>query len=224
MGTDIDANTDFGNAAIRSQIVAAHVNFVHTFKSEPNILMRAPGNEINFFAPNNQLANWNSLLNAIAQAIKTEQGGGSGPGFGPYVCGITNFANHDGSIGVAPQSSVPQVDIWAVNVFNGPTYGGLFAEVEARCTKPFWVAECGIDSYSNTAQVEDEAMQALFVRSLWREIETRSDIACGAALGFWLDEWWKAGLPAQHDTAGAAFGHAPDISPTKNISASRGPR
>lgn len=210
-GTHIDPATDFGNASIRSQIVAAHVAFVHRFKAEPNILMWAPGNEVNFFAPTSQLANWNSLLNAVAQAIKTEQGGGSGPGFGPYVCGITNFANRDGSIGVAPQSSVPAVDIWAANIFNGPTYGALFAEVEARSTKPFWVAECGIDSYDNTGAAEDESTQAIFVRSLWREIETRSDIACGAALGFWVDEWWKAaGSPSQHDPGGSAFGHAPD--------------
>ena len=209
-GTQIDPATDFGNATIRNKIIAAHMAFAHQFKAEPNILMWAPGNEVNFFAPNNQLANWNSLLNAIAAAIKTEQGGGSGPGFGPYVCGITNFANRDGSIGVAPQSAVPNVDIWSCNVFNGPTYGALFAEVEARSTKPFWVAECGIDSYDNTNHVENETTQALFVRSLWREIETRSDIACGAAIGFWLDEWWKAGSPSTHDTAGAAFGHAPD--------------
>ncbi len=208
MGSFIDPDTDFTDPALRQTIVDAHIELVRQFKGEPNILMWAPGNELNFFT--DQLSDWYSLQNEIAMAIKAEQGGASGPEFGPYVCGITNVINKDGSPGIAPQDEVPAVDIWAVNVFRGPTMGTLFQQVESMTSKPFWIAETGIDSLNNGTMVQDERAQALFAKALWAEIENHCHLVFGGNLGFYSDEFWKTGNPVTQEAAGMQFGEGPD--------------
>ena len=219
MGTFIAPETDFSDAALRKKIIEAHVELVREFKGSSNILMWAPGNEVNISLVNeSELLIWYTLLDQIAEAIKAEQGG-VGIGLGPYVCAINGATSQK----VIPGAEIAtQIDIWAANIFVGPSLGSLFQEVILKTDKPFWIAEMGIDRFDNSSAEEDEISQALYVESLWDQIRTHCDIVFGANLGFYSDEWWKGDSlgecldsanicdASKQDPGGTAFGNGPD--------------
>ena len=221
MGTFIHPDTDFSDPELKQKIVTAHVALVRRFKNEPNILMWAPGNEVNISQTSStELDAWYVLLDEIAVEMKQAQGGGSGPGFGPYVCGINGATTN----GVAPGIGVAtNVDVWAVNIFSGPTFGVAFRDIEEQTDKPFWIAELGTDSFDNEAGEEDQKSQALYIEALWDQIQAHCDVVFGADLAFYSDEWWKGDVlgactndptlnctASTHDTGGTSFGDGPD--------------
>lgn len=216
MGTGFPCNLDFGNATVRANVIQAHVDFAAQFGEEPNVLMWAPGNEMNLAIPQNHFANWYSLLEAIASAVKTAQGPG-----GPLVCGIngdvTNLdaatcanANFDDGGATAGMTLAPSVDVWAVNLFRGASLGTLRDELLAAPAKPYWIAEMGTDSFNNDEATQDEATQAAMLEALWDQIRVFDDVLSGGDMGFWSDEWWKCGFPAQQDNCGNEFGGGSD--------------
>ncbi|HXH90893.1 MAG TPA: cadherin repeat domain-containing protein [Thermoanaerobaculia bacterium] len=215
MGTGFPCDLDFANATIRNNVVQAHVNLAAQFGAEPNVLMWAPGNEMNLAIAHSHFADWYSLLEAISSAVKTAQGPG-----GPLLCGDNGdvssvddacptsvFSNGGATAGM---TLAPSVDVWAVNLFRGASLGTLREELLAAPAKPYWIAEMGIDSFNNTLQVQDEASQAAVLKALWDQIRVFDDVLFGADLGFWSDEWWKCGAPTVQDNCGNPFGNGPD--------------
>jgi hypothetical protein len=215
MGTGFPCNLDFANATVRNNVVQAHVNLAMQFGAEPNVLMWAPGNEMNLAIPQNHLADWYSLLEAIASAVKMSQGPG-----GPLVCGVNGDVNnldafcpgsHFGAGGAtAGMTLAPSVDVWAVNLFRGASLGTLREELQAAPAKPYWIAEMGIDSFNNNLSAQDEPAQAAVLKALWDQIRVFDDVLFGGDMGFWSDEWWKCGAPSQQDNCGNPFGGGPD--------------
>ncbi|PYQ31945.1 MAG: hypothetical protein DMF56_02270 [Acidobacteria bacterium] len=216
MGTGFPCDLDFANATVRANVIQAHVSLAAQFGAEPNVLMWAPGNEMNLAIAENDRADWYSLLEAIASAVKTAQGPG-----GPLVCGINgdvnnlddttcaglNFGNGGATTGM---TLAPSVDVWAVNLFRGSSLGTLREELLAAPAKPYWIAEMGIDSFNNNLSVQQEAPQAAVLTALWDQIRVFDDVLSGADIGFWSDEWWKCGGACQQDNCGNPFGNGPD--------------
>lgn len=218
MGTGFPCGLDFANAAVRANVVQSHVEFATQFGVEPNVLMWAPGNEMNLAIAQNDLDDWYSLLEAIASAVKTAQGPG-----GPLLGGINGDVNNldafcpgsnygDGGA-TAGMTLAPSVDVWAVNLFRGASLGTLRAELLAPAVpaRPYWIAEMGIDSLNHHNSTQHEGAQAAVLKALWDQIRVFDDVLSGGDMGFWSDEWWKCGLPSQQDNScGNPFGGGPD--------------
>src|SRR6185503_9074682 len=209
VGTYVPPDMDFGNPATRALLVRAHTNLVSRFKNESNILMWALGNEVDqWLANTNQLKNWYSVVDEIAHAIRQEQGGGTGPSYGPYVTCVNGAFNSsiENKPLVPTDDIATNIDLWGVNIYSGPTLGGLFIQVAQNTTKPFWIAEMGIDSYDNASRIEDQTSQAKYVEALWEQVLAHRKLVIGGVLAFYSDEWWKdpAGQCAVHNTGGGA--------------------
>jgi hypothetical protein len=216
-GSFIEPTTNFADTNRRNDIINAHVNMVNTFGSEPNILMWVIGNEVNLTT--GQLNDYYTLVDEVAVAMKAAQGGGAGPGFGPYICVVDG----NGGLGILGGASLaPNVDIWAANVFEGTNFNPIISNIQNNINKPFWIAEYGIDSWHYDAGAGsppgfiDETTQADFAQTLWSEVNKNNSLVFGADLGFWTDEWWKSvigGDPATssiQDYGGNFFGRGTD--------------
>lgn len=215
VGTFVAPGMNFADASVRAGIVSAHTNLLNRLRGEENILAYAIGNEVDqYLANTNQLMQWYTLVDEIARAMKQAQGGGSGPGFGPYMTSVngifnTNIVNKP----ILPASNVAtNVDFWGANIYTGPTLGSVFLEIAKTTTKPFWIAEMGIDSFDSLNGVEDQSSQAKCAEALWEQVLAHRDLVFGAVLGFYPDEWWKDphGSCSVQDTGGGAFGNGPD--------------
>lgn len=215
VGSYVAPALDFGSPFVRARVVQAHTNLVDRFKRQPNVLFWAIGNEVDqWVETSQQLAHWHQLVEETARAIKNTQGGSSGPGFGPYVTCVNGaFNSRIPSKALVPADSVaPSLDLWGINIYSGPTFGPLLRDVDRFTTRPFWVAECGIDTFDQRAQAADETSQAEYVVALAEQLYARPDILSGGVLGFYSDEWWKdpTGSCSRQNTGGAAFGGGPD--------------
>jgi len=215
MGTGFPCDLDYANSAVRANVVQAHVDLAAQFGAEPNVLMWAPGNEMNLAIPHSHFADWYSLLEAIASAVKTAQGPG-----GPLLCGIDGDVNSLNDTcppsastnpgATAGMTLAPSVDVWAGTLFRGASLGTLREELLAAPAKPYWIAEMGIDSFNNNLSTQDEPAQAAVLKALWDQIRVFDDVLFGADMGFWSDEWWKCGAPTVQDNCGNPFGNGPD--------------
>lgn len=205
MGTFIPPQMDFTDSTLRQNVIDAHAAMVSAFGDESNVLMWVPGNEVNATTAN--VDAYYTLIDAVASNIHTTQGGGAGPGFGPYV----SVVDGDSGAGIAGKAGLaPNVDLWAGNLFRGSHLGDLFTTVSANTTKPFWIAEFGIDSWDNIGDVEDQESHADFLQTLWWQIEENLDATIGGDIAFYIDEFWKSGSASTHSFGGSAFGGAPD--------------
>ena len=219
MGTEIQPINCLDDGC--ENVVQAHIDLVRTFRGVPNILMWAPGNEVNSRVLSGQVGAWYGLLDEIAWAIEKEQGG-VGPSIGPYVSGILGEYNADGTPAVRElDTRAPNVDIWAINVYRGSSLGTLFQEIEDATFKPFWIAEMGIDSFDHRTMNDDEITQANYAKALWLQVEKHCNVVCGADIAFYSDEWWKWTYredcwnppmidPCTQDPGACPFGCAPD--------------
>lgn len=103
---------------------------------------------------------------------------------------------------------LPQVDVWSANVYRGTSFGSLFTDWGARSSKPFFISEYGVDSYSSTLGREDQETHAMEVQLMASEVAAAATSGANAFIlgGIYFefsDEWWKyAGGSADiHDTA-----------------------
>ena len=227
---------DLTNQTQRNQAKAAFRSYVAQFKNDPAILFWAIGNENNYQLTNIQKTSWYSLINEMAGEAHAEEGvyahpvavvNGEITDIGQ--CGQT--VNHQ-NFGTC-DSNLSNLDIWGANVYRGQTFTNLFTDYESKTSKPFWISEYGTDAYftvdtqNPSFGYEDQALQALWDRSLWDEIMNNNSIVInnpwrgypgyciGATIMAYSDEWWKAvsGFPGslQHDPQGFyKLGNAPD--------------
>ena len=116
--------------------------------------------------------------------------------------------------------SLPEVDVWGLNVYRGMTFGDLFTTWSQRAQSPMFLGEFGADAYNahfngQNNGAEDQAAQAEATTALAEELVANSTLTGGSTLGGCLfefaDEWWKdgAGSPNEHDVGGAAPGGGP---------------
>lgn len=93
----------------------------------------------------------------------------------------------------------PSMDILAVNVYRGVSFGDLFKDVKKYTNKPLMLTEFGADAFDNLNQKEDQASQANYLLGNWKEIYQNSENIGGATNsigGFtfqFSDGWWKTG-------------------------------
>jgi hypothetical protein len=108
----------------------------------------------------------------------------------------------------------PSVDVWALNVYRGNTFGSLFDQWRAISAKPMLVGEFGTDAFRSAAQgapvpgIVDEALQVQWNLSEWNHLfknlsaNDSTRVAIGGFVFEWNDEWWKVAPSGSQQTDG----------------------
>ncbi|GAB5558790.1 MAG: hypothetical protein SynsKO_04370 [Synoicihabitans sp.] len=193
----IDPNTNWNDASAVSAIQQTFVQIDQNLGSHPAVMGIILGNEANIYNGNGDNAAFWGAMNQVAQAIKAQT-----PTRLLSVAitdSIPQVAAHD--------SSVPGLDFWSVQTYRGSTLGTFFTEYADASTKPLVITEFGADAFDHQAQAEypnNAEFVGQTVAGLWREVAANSDIAAGACVFEFGDEWWKSqgGSPSVQDAGG----------------------
>ena len=201
MDYSISWSADVSNPATRESIKNGFLDMVNTWKGHPAVLMWNLGNEMN--AHVSSLSDWYSLVNDCAQAAHNVD-----PNH-PVTAACQDVAGGiEGQI-ESFDSSVPNMDIWSVQIYRGDSFGNLFTSFAGNSSKPLLLTEFGCDAYNGTIGSEDQDTQSTYIDSQWAEINDKlsstnsSNVCLGGCVFEWSDEWWKhsGGSNSVHDTA-----------------------
>jgi len=192
---------------------------VNAYKDHPAVLMWEFGNEQNL--DNGQDALWYPLVNQVAGAAKAAD-----PNHPvmvvdaecPQCNGGSGIYINAGSVArSADDASMPNLDIWGINVYRGPGFYGLFDVLLGSTSKPILVTEFGKDAYRDATGQEDQDIQDASLRSQWLEIANHlsandaNKALSGGVIFQWSDEWWKgSGTSCQTQDASSLFSRATD--------------
>jgi beta-galactosidase len=198
---------NYGLPEVRARIREDVTRMVNAYKSEPGLLVWVLGNENNYSFDrgvnpwttediekiqdpiqrrNAKAEIYYKFVNELAGEIKKID-----PAH-PVVMGNGELA----SIQIA-KKICPNVDILGGIMYTGRTFGNFWKRVKKDFGKPAIMIEFGCDSYDAYKQKEAQDYQALFLKSLWNEIDKNRAGGSGEGNslgGFvfeWSDEWWK---------------------------------
>ena len=181
---------------------------VRVYKDEPGVLLWILGNENNY-SFSERVNPWGSPeIDAITDLRKR-----CDTRAGIYYSLVNELAreihlidpHHPVALGngelislEAANQVCPDIDLVALIVYRGKTFGNLFKSLRATFDKPLIISEFGADSYDAYLKKEDQNAQALFLESQWKEIFKNSypnkdgaQNCLGATMFEWTDEWWK---------------------------------
>jgi hypothetical protein len=91
------------------------------------------------------------------------------------------------------------VDVLAINVYRGISFGDLFERVKKEYGKPVLLSEFGSDAFNVQTNQEDQNAQAFYLKGNWREIYEnaygmgKSGNSLGGFTFQFSDGWWKYG-------------------------------
>lgn len=170
----------------------SYLTYINTYKNHKAILMWELGNEYNYHPEwfNNDVNNWFSILNNAATAVHSAD------------------PNHPVSTAhgevpaIAVLNACPAVDVWGMNVYRWDNPAGAITDFAARSTKPCYLSESGGDRYNSVQGAEDQQDQATANLTIWNHVKDNLNVCSGIAFFEFIDEWWKSGNNAIHDTAG----------------------
>jgi len=201
MDYSISWSADVSDPATRESIKNGFLDMVNIWKDHPAVLMWNLGNEMN--AHVSSLSDWYSLVNECAQAAHNVD-----PNH-PVTAACQDVTGGiEGEIEIY-DSSVPDMDIWSVQLYRGDSFGNLFTSFASKSSKPLLLTEFGCDAYNGTIGSEDQDTQSTYIDSQWAEINNNlsstisSNVSIGGCVFEWSDEWWKhsGGSNSVHDTA-----------------------
>lgn len=206
---------NYGLPEVRARITQDVLKMVKDYKDEPGILFWILGNENNYSFDRNvnpwsteeieKLKNpiekrnakariYYKFVNELAKEIKKIDSNH------PVVMGNGELA----SIEIA-RELCPDVDILGGIIYTGRTVGNFWKRLKKNFGKPAVMIEFGCDRYNAYKQEEAEDYQALFLKSIWKEIEKNGanksgeGNSLGGFLFEWTDEWWKHNEQYQAD-------------------------
>ena len=181
----IDPNTNWNDAGAVSAIQQTFVSIDQNLGAHPAVMGIILGNEANIHNGNGDNVAFWAAMNQVAQAIKAQT-----PTrliSAAITDSIPQVAAHD--------TAVPGLDFWSVQTYRGSTLGSFFSEYEAASPKPLVITEFGADAFDHGAQAEypnNAEFVGQTVANLWREIAANSEVAAGACVFEFGDEWWKS--------------------------------
>lgn len=183
---------------------------INATKDHPAVLMWAVGNEWNYNGLYNGMSfdDARDRVRAVIQRVKR---------LDPTRPVTTIYGEMPSPDVIA---SLPEVDVWGLNVYRGMTFGDLFTTWSQRSELPMFLGEFGADAYNAHFNgpndgAEDQAAQAEATTALAQELVANSTVTGGSTLGGCIfefaDEWWKdgSGDPNVHDVGGVAPGGGP---------------
>jgi hypothetical protein len=199
----LDGMDDYGDPATIAFYENEFQELVNRFKDHPAVLAWGIGNEVNLGLPEDELADWYTLANRLAEVAYAEEGATYHPTV--VVNGdIRGACNMDHC---SDDAAMDHVDFWGHNVYFGWDAHCYFDYYDRLSSKPLIVTEYGIDAWDDQSGTEYQAVQAAWAVQQWRQIKAGS---AGATIMAYSDEWWKAGDPSSHDFGGYATAMHPD--------------
>lgn len=166
------------------------------WKDHPAILFWLVGNEVNLNLGGVDLCTvWYPQLDSMALAAHTAEGAS----FHPVATANADLADIC-LAGCSDDTALPNVDLWATQLYRGCSFGTAFAEYAGKldCARPLVVTEFGMDAWDSLLSVENETMQASCLDTLLAEadealtVRTPGGVSSGVVVFEWADEWWKA--------------------------------
>lgn len=199
MGYYVGQGWDITDGPTQTFIAGEVLDMVNAWKAHPAVLMWSVGNEVTF---NNASAQgspgtWYSFLNTLAGQVKAAD---PDHPVTTAVAETTDVTNHN--------ASVPNLDLWGVNLYRGPSFGNAFTTLSGATAKPVWFSEFGADAYNTLLLQEDQDSQADAIVAQWGEIEENlsgavpGGILTGGAVFEWSDEWWKGAVSGNFGQGG----------------------
>ncbi len=91
----------------------------------------------------------------------------------------------------------PDLDVLGSNVYRGPSFTALWADVKAKVDLPVVYYEFGSDAFNAREYREDQLSQATILRDQWKEMYNKAygngeeGNSIGGFVFEWRDEWWK---------------------------------
>lgn len=181
-------------------------NIIHAVGDHPAVIMWAIGNEWNYNGLYTDLSHEQSttLINAVAKRVK-------------QLDSTRPIATIYGELPSARLiASMPDIDIWGLNVYSGITFANRFERWKKLSDKPMFLGEYGADAYNARVNSVDLDSHKKAVVTLTQEIIDNStvyadSVTLGGTIFSWADEWWKVkeGSVNVQDAGGHAPGGGP---------------
>lgn len=177
---------------------------VRSLKHHPGIFMWSLGNEWNYnhcYGKESGVS-WKECANKVREASNAIKSIDS-------AHPVTTIYGEMPDKGLV--DSMPNVDVWGLNIYRGISFGNLFDVWSGISSKPMYIGEYGADAWNSRIRREDPDSQAEATSKLVKEIKAKSTKKGGPCTGGiifeWADEWWKSGNPNSHDNGGHAPGN-----------------
>ena len=213
-GIMVIMNVDNGVADLTrvEQVVSHH-------KNHPAVLMWMIGNEWNIFY------HFNSSSNVQEAARKTQAAAALAKSLDPaHPVGSSYGEIHIEDAGRRLHDSrhyindvCVSVDVWALNIYRGRSFGTLFEQWATLSPKPMLIGEYGTDAFRSAGSVSagsiDGVMQADWDVAQWNEIvrnlsaNAPEAVSLGGSVFSSSDEWWKVSPSGSQQTGGFAGNH-----------------
>ncbi|MEM9334890.1 MAG: hypothetical protein AAGA33_08555, partial [Pseudomonadota bacterium] len=193
--------TDYSDPRTREILKADMAEWVREYKDVPGVLMFAFGNESNYGL------SWSSFeienlpegeqntakarfLYSLFQEVIAE---------GKKIAPNYPFTIVNGDIQYIDLivELMPDLDILGSNVYRGPSFTSLWADVEEKLDLPVAFFEFGSDAFNAREFREDQPAQAMILKAQWQEMYNKAyghgeeGNSIGAFIFEWRDEWWK---------------------------------
>jgi hypothetical protein len=194
-------NVDYSDPATRAILKNDMMEYVNQYKNVEGVLMFAFGNESNyglswssFEIENLPVGEQNtakarylySLFNEVLKAGKA-----IAPNY-PFT-----IVNGDIQYIDLIDELMPDLDILGTNVYRGPSFTSMWADVEQKLDLPILFFEFGSDAFNAREFEEDQVAQAVILRDQWKEMYNKAagngeeGNSIGGFVFEWRDEWWK---------------------------------
>lgn len=213
-GAKWNPGTDYTDEEQKKNMMDSVLNMVREFKDEPFVLFWLLGNEnVYGYACNadKEPEAFYRFASEVAAKIKEID-----PDHPVALCnGDVLYLDKFGRFAT-------NIDIFGANAYRGEFgFGSFWQQVKEEADKPAFITEYGCSAYvqnadEKKARDEGDQVQAEYLAGSWEDIEDNMAFGGGAGnslggIAFeWLDEWWKAYEPAQHDWKGNWVGPFPD--------------
>jgi len=177
--------TDYSVAtggANRTSKIEEFEDMITIFKEHPAVIGYGFGNENNLNLGTTPAADWYSLVDAACAA-------------GKVIDATRYFFTVEGELGTYPgDASLLNLDAVGANIYRGATFTDLLQDIVSLTSKPFFLAEFGIERTDNTQGEQDD--QATEVLALIQEAESYYPYICG-----WIHFKWT------HNSNSSQFYH-----------------
>jgi len=193
--------TDYSDELTRATLKKDMLGIVNTYRNTPGVLMFAFGNESNyglswssFEIENLPVGEQNtakarylySLFNVVMKA---------GSAMDPNH--LFTIVNGDIQYIDLIAELCPDIDVLGVNAYRGPSFTGLWRDVDEKLDLPVVFFEFGSDAFNAREFEEDQRSQATILKSQWQEMYNKAagnaeeGNSIGGFVFEWRDEWWK---------------------------------
>lgn len=206
-GYFVDPRDNLSDAVTRKKIISDFEKYIRELKKSKSynaVLFYSIGNRLASYVFSGSPSDVYSLFNEMAKRAR-------GAGAGRPVAIIGNRGEYIGKNGIASDDDIKNIDIIGTRVYfkSSEKYEVFLSSpdgLNAKTSKPIWIAQFGYDTYDNRNSKEDAGTQAKNTLPLVNFIcneASHSELTIGGTLMEYSDEWCRMGSNQKtHDSVG----------------------